>query len=275
MLLLSAAASFAAEMKPLVVTSFLPLYCWAVNVAGDHARVESLLPPQAEPHDYAFTPGDARKLNAANLVIVNGMGLEPWLTKWTRSVPHAEQKLIVISATLDASQRIDANPHFWMDPRLACIAVSNIASALSRADPEHALSYTSNAVTYVRALQRLDADIRAALEGVTNRAIVTYHDAFPYFAHRYGLEIVGVVEQIPDVNPAPKYLAHLSRTIRARGVRAIFIAPNSASRLARQIAKDLRVELVELDTIEAGALTPEAYERAMRANLDALRRTLR
>lgn len=274
MLFLGAAACMAADTKPRVVTSFLPIYCWTANVAGDKAQVENLLSSHAEPHEYAFTPGDARKLNSANLVILNGMSLEPWLGAWQRGTPGTEKKLLTISTALNEGQRIGANPHFWLDPQLACAGVSNIAAALVRMDPAHAAAYASNAVSYIARLHQLDADIRSALAGVTNRAIVTYHDAFPYFARRYGLEVVGVVEQVPEVNPTPKYLARLSQTIRARGVRAIFVPPHSASRLARQIAKDLRVPLVDLDTIEAGELTPDAYERAMRANLSALLQTL-
>lgn len=261
-------------MKPHVVTSFLPIYCWAANVAGDKATVENLLASHAEPHDYAFTPGDARKLNSADLVIINGLGMEPWIPKWLRNAGGGASKLIDCASVSSESRPLE-NPHLWLDPQFACVAVSNIASALSRLAPSSAPTFARNANAYTSRLQQLDADIQAGLEGVTNRAIVTYHDSFPHFAKRYQLEVVGVVETVAEVNPTPKYLARLSQKIRERGVRAIFIPPNSASRLARQIAKDLRVELVELDTIESGELTPDAYERAMRANLDTLRRTLR
>lgn len=261
-----------------VVTSFVPLYCWTANVAGSAAQVENLLSARAEPHEYAFTPGDARKLHQADLVIVNGLGLETWLPKWIRGEPQAASKLITIADgmaphVLSGATR-DANPHLWLDPRLACIGVSNIAAALQRIDPVHATIYASNAMACIARLRQLDADIEQGLAAITNRAIVTYHDAFPYFAHRYGLEIAGVVEQVPEVNPTPKYLARLSRTIRKRRITAIFIAANSSSRLARQIADDLRVKLIELDTLEAGQAVPDAYETRMRSNLAVLRSAL-
>jgi len=277
--LLAVGCARAADDRPLVVTSFLPLYCWTANVAGDFARVEQLLPSRAEPHDYAFTPGDARKLNAADLAIVNGLGLEVWLRRWEHADARTRDKVIEIAGGLPPTALIEqgrgTNPHLWLDPLLACAAVSNITAGLQRIDPRHAVDYRQSALAYIARLHRLDADIGETLAGVTNRTIVTYHDAFPYFARRYGLEIAGIVEKVPEVNPTPKYLSRLHEIIRARNVRAIFIAPNSSSRLARQIAEDLGVRLVALDTLEAGAAHPAAYEERLRANAAVLRDTLR
>ena len=286
-ILFLATALSAAEMRPHVVTSFLPIYCWAANVAGDYATVENLLPPRSEPHEYAFTPSDARKLSGADLIVVNGLGLEVWLPKFLRNSPVSEQRVVVTSSGLN-SQLISGerapthnensshpNPHVWLDPRLAAIGVSNIVPALQRIDPAHSAAYASNGVKYLAKLQQLDRDIQQSLASVTNRAIVTYHDAFPYFARRYGLEIAGVVEQVPDVNPTPKYLSRLSRMMRERNIRVIFVAPNSTTRLARRIADDLHVELVELDTLETGTLSPSAYEERMRHNAAVLQKYLK
>jgi zinc transport system substrate-binding protein len=167
------------------------------------------------------------------------------------------------------------NAHLWLDPRLACVGVSNIAAALQRIDAAGASVYRSNALAYIARLQKLDAEIEAGLAGLTNRAIVTYHDAFPYFAKRYNLEVVGVVEEVPDVNPGPRTLARLTETIRTRGIRVLYIESGSHSSIARRIAKDLKLTIAELDTIEAGELKLDAYEKRMRANMEVLRRTLR
>lgn len=270
-------ASFcaAAETRPHAVTSFLPLYCWAANVAGDKATVENLLSAQVDAHDHSFTPGDARRLNNAALVIVNGMGMEDWLKTWQRSSRNTAEKLVMISSALPADQLISGNPHVWLDPQLACVAVTNIASAFARVDPANATAYAANAAAYVVRLQQLDAEIRTGLRGLTNRAIVTYHDAFPYFARRYGLEVAAVVEQVAGVNPTGKSLTRLKNTMREKSVRAIFVPPKSSSRVARRIAEDLNVPLAELDTIEAGELAPDTYERAMRANLKSLQDALK
>ena len=284
-----AASLQSAEPRSCIMTSFFPLYCWAANVAGDDAQVECLLTSRAEPHDYAFTPGDARRLHAADLIVVNGLTLEAWLPKYLRSAPDSSSRVVNISYGLGAqliagghehqhhehTEVEHANAHVWLDPVLAAHGVSNILAALQRSYPSRAIAYASNAQAYVARLHQLDREIREGLAGITNRTVVTYHDAFPYFARRYGFEIAGTVEEVPEVNPTPKYLARLSRMMRERNIRVIFIAAGGRTRLAERIAADLRVELVELDTLETGPLRPAAYEERMRNNLSVLQKQLR
>ena len=280
-----------------VVTSFFPVHCWAVNVAGANARVENLLPPGGEPHDYAFKVSDARKLAGADLVVVNGLGLEVWLPRFLLTAKPHTNRIVFATAGINAplifgehhhhhSHRGDEhdaheqgaeqpNEHTWLDPVLAVVGVSNILLALQRADPSHAINYASNAQAYTARLHKLDVDLRQMLSHITNRTIVTYHDAFPYFARRYGLEVAGVVETVPEVNPTPKYLSRLGRTMRERDLRVIFVGPGGKTRVAQRIARDLRVELAELDTLESGPLTPSAYEERMRRNAAVLQKYLK
>jgi zinc transport system substrate-binding protein len=283
-LLFFAVAASAAQARLHVVTGFLPLYCWTAKVAGTNAEVENLLSTRSEPHEYAFTPGDARKLAQADLIIVNGLGLESWLPKFLRGSPAARNKIIAVSdgagPELIAGEQSHhdhgaMNPHLWLDPHLAMRGVSNILAAMQRSNPAGRDAFQRNAGAYLAKLHQLDADIRQSLASVTNRAIVTYHDAFPYLARRYGLEIAGVVEQVPGVNPTPKYLSRLGRMMRERGIRAIFVPAGGRTRLAQRIAMDLRVELVELDTLESGLPTSSAYEERMLRNADVLKKYLR
>lgn len=290
---LCASAVLGAEARPRVVTSFLPLYSWTANVAGDNAHVENLLSARSQPHDYAFKPSDVARLTAADAIVINGQGIEAWLPTFLRMAPTSSNRFTSATAGLDGElirgghhhchgddhhhgqESEPANEHTWLDPVLAAHAISNILTTLQRLDPRHAGIYASNAQSYVHRLHQLDADIRQRLAGLTNRAIVTYHDAFPYFARRYGLEIAGVVEQVPEVNPTPKYLSRLGQMMRARGIRLICVPPGGGSRLARRIAADLKVELVELDTLESGALSPSAYEERMRQNAAVLQTHLK
>lgn len=280
----------AAEPRPRLVTSFFPLYCWAASVAGDDALVQCLLPPGAEPHDYAFTPGDARRLHDAELIVVNGLTLEGWLPKFLRGSPGGSNRIVIASAGLgeqliagghehghhhEHTEAEHANPHIWLDPVLAAHGVSNILAALQGANPPRAPAYAAHAQAYLGRLQKLDADIRQTLAAITNRTLVTYHDAFPYFARRYGFEVAGVVEQVPEVNPTPRYLARLGRLMRERNITVIFVARGGRTRLAERIAADLRVKLAELDTLETGPLAPAAYEESLRNNAEVLKRYLR
>ena len=138
-----------------------------------------------------------------------------------------------------------ANPHIWLDPRLARHAVTNILKALQQADPAHASGYATNATRYLGRLEQLDLELEQALAPLRGAAMVTYHDAFAYFARHYGLKVVGVIEPVPDIEPSLKHLAFVYRAARANQVQAIFTEPPTPSRLARQIGSDLHLPLAE------------------------------
>ncbi len=272
-----------------VLTSFLPVYCFTVNVAGDLAEVENLLPPGVGPHDYQFTPKDRRKLAKADLIVINGLGMESWLERALQAGDH-KPVVVEISAGLnkellhsaepegkesEAGHHHELNPHVWLDPLLAVHAVTNILVALQKADPAHAAGYARNAEGFVQRLEKLDAEIREGLTPVRTNSFVTFHDAFPYFIRRYQLNLAGVLEETPEVSPSPRYLAQLSGNIRQRKARAIFVEPQFPSTLAEQLAKDLKIKIGTLDTMEIGPQTPSAYEEIMRRNLRVLQETLK
>lgn len=284
-----AASAAPASEKIRVLTSFLPIYCFTANIANDLAEVENLLPANVSPHDYQFAPRDLRKLTSAQLFVINGYGMEDWLAKAVKSVKGSKTALIIEAfADLPKERLITSvpyvqlpgeraqqpqgipNPHLWLDPTLAAHAVTNILAALKKADPKNATAYVANANRFIERLRYLDRDLAAALAPTTGSRIVTYHNAFPYFADRYKLSLVGVIEEVPDISPSPKYLAALQKVIRDKNVKIIFTEPQFSPKLAQRISKDTGVPLAELDTIETGPLKPTAYEEGLRRNLETL-----
>lgn len=167
------------------------------------------------------------------------------------------------------------NPHIWLDPIFAKHGVSNLLEALVVVDPVHADGYRRRASAYLAELDLLDAEIRTVVAGLKDRRLVTFHDAFPYFCRRYGLELVGVVEEVPSVEPGPRYLTALSKAIRKTGVQVIFSEPQFHPRLVRRLAEDLRVRTGELDVLETGSPSAEFYVEGQRRNLRALQKALR
>lgn len=289
-----------------VLTTFAPIHSWTLNIAGPDATVELLLPGDVGPHDFQLRPQDLRKIRQADLIIANGLGMEGWLEKAIagnakESASHVVRTsqglkgeliyhLPVLALDPKSARKDDhghahdhdheaegeaPNPHVWLDPVLASHSVSNIAQALIRADPDHAAGYRERVRAYQGRLAALDTEIRKSLGSVTNRTIVTYHDAFPYFCRRYGLELAGVIEEVPSVDPSPKYLANLSAVIRARQVRVIFTEPQFNPRLVKQITRDLGIQFADLDVLETGKATASFYEDGMRRNLRSLQATLR
>ncbi len=302
--LLSVLGAPAAEIR--VLTTLPAIHSWAANVAGDTAAVESLLPANVGPHDFQFRPSDLRKLAAADVVLMNGLGVDTWLTRAvTRGASKPSRRVVTVTdglqkqlihhrtplaidPTTTGSKKPsqdhshdhdhsddDANPHVWLDPVFAKHCVSNIIQALCQADPAHAEGYTRRGETYLRELDQLDEQIRSSLKGLSNRKVVTFHDAFPYFCRRYDLQLVGVIEEVPSVDPSPKYLAQLSRAIRQQQVRVIFSEPQFHPRLVQRLANDLAIGVAELDVLETGTASRTFYIDGLRRNLRTLESALR
>ena len=270
------ATSAPKENSPKVLTTILPLYCFAVGVAGDLASVDNLLPENASGHDYQLSAQDARKLNSADVVIATGLGLEDALLGRRLKAPavKAAAGIDPIRGHVHEDHRHgdDANPHFWLDPVLAAHAVTNILQALQKAAPQNADGYARNAAAYLARLHKLDQETASALAPYRGRALITYHDAFPYFARRYGLQVVGVVQEVADVEPTARHLSELRALVRDKKVGTIFVEIGSEPRRVKQLAADLGVKIATLDPLESGPLSPTAYEEGMRRNAESIRK---
>lgn len=288
---LTALSTTAAEKKLRVVTTIFPHYCFASSVVGSGGEVQNLLPPNVGPHDYQLSPSDLRKLKDADLVILNGAGLDDWIKK---ALPPSARvldlssalKTNLISAATDLHmdgphkhghdhQHGPSNPHYWLDPQLSVQCVSNILAIAQKADPSHAANYSTNADAYIARLKNLDIEIAAKVAPVRVEPFITQHDAFPYFVRRYQLNQVGILESTPDVPPSPRYLGDLLKVVREKNVPVIFTDPRSSPRLAKQIAKDAKIRTADLDTLESGPLDAQGYEKGMRRNAEALARELK
>jgi ABC-type Zn uptake system ZnuABC Zn-binding protein ZnuA len=167
-----------------------------------------------------------------------------------------------------------ANPHTWLDPTLAAYGVTNILRALQQVDPLNSEGYARNARAFLKRLAALDQDLAAGTATLRSVPFITLHDAFPYFVRRYGLELVGVVKMAPDVEPSPRQLSLLYGVIRQQQAQVLFKESSDRSRLPEQIARDTNIRLAELDTLETGHLTPDAYEEGLRHNLRVLQEHL-
>ncbi|MBC8003239.1 MAG: zinc ABC transporter substrate-binding protein [Opitutaceae bacterium] len=289
--------SCAAGEKIRVVTTILPVYCFAKNIAGDLADVSSLLESGVGPHDFQYKASDLSRLKQADIVVLNGLGLESWMQRALESSkPTGRMRLVVEASSGLKSELIYhvtelqlggdmkketkvhdhdhghdmANPHTWLNPRLAMHAVTNILQAFQKADPGNAPRYAENARQYLERLSTLDSELDTALKPLRQKAFVVFHDAFPYFTSRYQLRMVGVIEEVPDVEPTLKYLSNLTKTIRKNGVKVIFAEPQFPVPLAKRIASDTGVRLSELDPLETGRFEPTAYEDGLRQILKTL-----
>ncbi|MDB5039412.1 MAG: periplasmic solute binding protein, partial [Candidatus Eremiobacteraeota bacterium] len=185
------------------------------------AEVRSLVPVGVSPEDYQPTPADIAALHDADILVENGAGLELWLEGTIRNAGNPRLKVVVCS---DGLPVVDGNPHLWMDPVFARAYVDKIRDALVDADAPHAEAYRTATAAYDRQLEGLTARTRAKIDRIppARRTMIVFHNAFDYYAHRFGLKIVGAIEPVAGAEPNPQHVADLVRLARAEHVPAVF-----------------------------------------------------
>ena len=267
-----------AHAKPIeILTSFYPMYVSTLNVVGDTPGVEvtCLTPPFVGClHDYSLTPGDLKKIAQADLFITNGAGMESFIDKAVKQSPS----LKVVEASRGIPPMFEDNPHIWVSISGAIQQVENIAAGLAKTDPAHAEEYRKNAAAYVAKLEALRTTMHAALDGLKHRDIITFHEAFPYFASEFDLNIAGVIEREPGSEPNARELAETIELVKKQKVHALFAEPQYPAKSASIIERETGVPVSVLDPVVTGPRDPasarDAYLAAMRKNLDVLKKAL-
>lgn len=258
-----------ASGKIRILTTIAPLYSFTINVTGDAANVENLLPSGAGPHDFSLSPMDARKMSDAEVLIINGVGLETWLdTVIDSSDTHRaiEKKLIVVD-TSRGVEIMDKDPHIWLSPRNAVIQVRNIRDALMKADPVNANVYEGNAEAYINSLKDLDREISDEIKTWGKKEFVAFHSAFGYFARDYGLRQAAVIKEAHETEPSPRHIASVIETIKSKGIKSIFTETQASHKIVSSLVSDLGLKVYSLDTLEKGTPGKSWYEDRMRADL--------
>jgi zinc/manganese transport system substrate-binding protein len=217
------------------------------EVGGDAVSVDQILQPNTDPHEYEPRPSDIAGAAEAKLVFASGDGLDEWIEQVV-SDSGSDAEVVDLGAAVperrpgessgDEVSRYD--PHWWHDPRNAEAAVAEIERRLAAADPTHRREFERNARAYLAELRGLDGGIRRCMDAIpaSRRKLVTDHDAFGYFADRYGIEVVGAVipSQTTQAQPSAKDLSALAGTIERERVEAIFPESSLSASVAEAIA---------------------------------------
>jgi ABC-type Zn uptake system ZnuABC Zn-binding protein ZnuA len=208
------------------------------SIGGDHVLVNSLVPTGASAETYEPTPHDIGLLQDARLLVENGAGYETWISKVISSAANSHLHTTVLSLGVVI---IDDNPHLWMDPARGEVYARRIRNALVMADPSHAKYYVKNYSAYDRSLILLQRKIAKAVHTIpkNRRVLLLAHDSLPYYAHRFGFRILGVVETAPGREPSAAHLAALVRSGQAHHVHAVFGEAGESPRLAHALADAL------------------------------------
>ena len=269
------------------------------QVAGDSADLTVLVPPDGDVHTYDPTPREGMAVTDADLVFAVGLGFEPWLDGMLAS-SAADARLVNLSdglrprgASTDHGETAghaghnhhhagDADPHMWHDPRRVIVMVGSIVRALCEADPANAAAYAARGDAFVARLERLDGYIeqRVAELPVERRKLVTTHDAFGYFADRYGFEVISVLGSVSTESgdPSAAAMAEVADRVEAAGVKAIFVENILSPKLTRRLAeqgKSVAVASLYSDALGPPGSDGASYEQMMRHNVDTIVGALR
>jgi zinc/manganese transport system substrate-binding protein len=258
-----------------VVASFSILGDFVKNVGGDRVDVTTLVGPNGDVHVYTPAPADAKKIADAKLLIVNGLGLEGWLPRLLQSAGNKAPIIVAAKNIVPLRQGSDADPHAWQSVANARIYVGNISDALAAAAPADAEAFRANAARYTAALDALEAEVRAAVEKIplARRKVISTHNAFGYFAARYGIEFIAPSGVSTETEPSARDVARIVSQIRSAKIPAVFLENFGDPRLVSRIAAETGAKVG--GTLFSDALTDEkgdcpTYIEMVRHNIKAL-----
>ena len=248
------------------------------NVGGDRVSVDTLLRPNADPHDYEPRPSDASAIAEADVVVQSGGEVDEWLGDLLDNAGGDAHVADLIDAVRTREgEGGDTDPHWWQDPRNAVLAVEAIRAALADADPGGQEGYAKRAAAYERRLRRLDQAIARCVDEVAanKRKIVTTHDALGYYADRYGIEVVGAV--IPSLStqaqPSARDVQRLVDQIRDEGVEAIFPESGLNPKLEEAVSREAGAEVggkLWGDTLGPEGSSGDTYLKSLASNTETL-----
>lgn len=280
------------EEKLLVYASFYPMYDFAKNIGKDKIDLKLMIPPGVEAHDWEPTAKIMGEMEKADVLIYNGLEMEPWIEKLTASIQS--DQLIIVEASQgtdliegeahedeheeEEEEHGEYDPHVWLNPMNAIKQAENIKDAFIQADEVNKDFYEANFKEYADRLNALDEKYKQELSNVKRKEIVVAHAAFGYLTNRYGLEQVAITGLSPQEEPSAAKLAELTEFAMEYNLKYVFFETLTSPKLAQVLANEVGAEIAVLNPLEG--LTQEEinagkdYIAVMEENLLALKKAL-
>jgi zinc/manganese transport system substrate-binding protein len=275
--LLFAAEPALAEPTIKVVATFSILGDLVKNVGGERVEVTTLVGPNGDAHVYEPSPGDARTLRDAQLVVVNGLGLEGWMTRLiaasaTKASTVVASQGITPRKMKDEHQHLVIDPHAWQSIANARTYVVNIRDGLIKADPAGTSGYEANAAAYLAKLDALKNEVRAAIGKIPadHRRVITTHDAFGYFGAAYAMEFIAPEGVSTESEASAQDMAKIITQIKRAKIPAVFMENISDPRMIQQIARETGAKIggtLYSDALSAPGGPASTYLDMMRNNV--------
>ncbi len=270
---------FAEKHQLKVLASFYPLYEFTKVIGGERIDVSTIIPPGIEPHDWEPTIQDLQKMQNADMIVINGVGLESWITKLVLVNPD-----ILIVDTSDGipllekgkhvfDNKIQNDPHIWLDPVLAKKQIQNIVNGLAKIDPQNTNYYQDNANVYNTKLNLLDNKIKNELSICGKKDFLAFHDAFSYFANEYDLNQNTIIGVDPSEEPTATTLQQIVQKAQNIDLHIIFTEEAVNPRVSEVIADEIGAKVLILSPIEIYEKNSD-YIKRMEQNLSNLKEEL-
>lgn len=262
-----------------VLASFYPLYEFTKAVGGEKIAVSTIIPPGIEPHDWEPTIQDLQKMQNADMIVINGIGLEPWITKLVSVNPD----IFIVYTSDDIPllekgknvfySEIQNDPHIWLDPVLVKQQIQNIVNGLAKIDPQNINYYQENANSYKTKLDSLDNKIKNELSVCNKKDFLAFHDAFSYFANEYGLNQNTIIGVNPSEEPTASTLEQIVQNAHNLDLHVIFTEEAVNPRVSQVIADEIGAKVLILSPVEIYEKNSD-YIKRMEQNLSNLKEEL-
>ncbi|NQX45004.1 zinc ABC transporter substrate-binding protein [Paenibacillus tritici] len=265
------------EGKVNVITTFYPIYEFAIEIGGEDINAINLLPVGVEPHDWTPRSQDIINTSKAQLFLYNGAGLEGWVPNFLKSLDSdSEAKAVEVSKGVklimtdeedghdhghdhshgeeeteaEHGDSLHTDPHTWVSPKSALVMAKNIKDSLQAVDPAHTAGYEERYQKLADRLSALDDKFTEELGKLPNKEIVVSHQAFSYLARDYGLSQHAIMGLSPDAEPRGQDLVKLAALIKEEGIRYIFFEELVSDKLAKTLASETGVSTMVLNPVE-------------------------
>jgi zinc transport system substrate-binding protein len=294
--------------RPAVAVSIFPIYDLTRRIAGPDADVSLLLPPGHNEHSFDPTPKDIEQAAKSRVGVMVGLGLDPWMEKLMHDA-SPKARLIKVGdrvptltikddpigdeeadkardEAIDAGKKVEehdehahekgaTDPHVWLNPQHARLIAKAIAEELRKADPGHAVDYSKREDEVDKSLAALDKEVEDRTKAWKTRGFITFHGSFQYFAERYKLQILAVIEPFPGSQPSGDYIETVLKVVKSKKVPALFSEPQLDPRPAKVLADEAKIPLGSLDPVGGGSAETDSYEKMIRYDVGQLEKFLK
>lgn len=237
-----------------ISVSIAPQRYFVERVGGEFVVVNVMVPPGAEPHTFEPKPQQLQALSQADAYLTIGTEFEAaWLGRM-----QALHPAMVMVDTTQGIERLPLpgrsggavpDPHIWLSPALVKLQAQTIYQALAALDPPHQPQYQANLAAFMVDIDRLDGEIRQALQGVKHRRFLVFHPSWGYFARDYDLEMITI--EVGGQEPSAAELADLIRRAQQARIRVVFAQPQFSQQAARTLAQQIGGDVLLIDPLAA------------------------